>query len=177
MRCGLWILVIAACGKSASKDNEGSASPPPVVAAAPAIDGATARPPDDMDEKMRHCPLTVDGATATYALEPTGTRWEITASAAGGTAEIQRRAKHIVEFAAGRSEKGVHGGGQGGGRMRNCPVLTSGVVITETDIPGGARLVVAPVTPGDAAQMREDTVARAKAFSFPNVTVVAATVP
>jgi hypothetical protein len=176
MHRALWIVAIAACGKSAPKPGEGSAAVP-VIAAAPAIDGATARPPDDMDEKMRHCPLTVAGATAIYALEPTGTRWEITATAPAATAEIQRRAKHVVEFAAGRSEKGVHGGGQGGGRMRNCPVLTSGVVISETDLPSGARLVVVPVKPDDAEQIREDTVARAAAFTFPDVKVSAVTVP
>jgi hypothetical protein len=175
MRRTLWILAIAACGKSAPKAGEASAAP--VVAAAPAIDGPTVRPPDDMDEKMRHCPLTVEGATAIYALEPAGTRWEITATAPAATAEIQRRAKHVVEFAAGRSEKGVHGGGQGGGRMRNCPVLTSGVVITETDLPGGARLLVVPAKPDEAESMRQDTVARANAFTFPNVKVSAATLP
>lgn len=170
----IWILALAACGNSAPT-REGSAAVPPVVAAAPVIDGA-ARPPDDMDEKMRHCPLTVAGATATYALEPAGTRWEITATAPEATAEIQRRAKHVVEFAAGRSEKGVHGGGQGG-RMHNCPVLTTGVVISETDLPGGARLVVVPVKPDDVEQMRQDTVLRAKAFTFPDVKVSAITVP
>ena len=176
MRRAFWILAIAACGRSGAKAGEGSAAAAPVVAVAPAIDGA-ARPPDDMDEKMRHCPLTVAGATATYALEPSGTRWEITATAPEATAEIQRRAKHVVEFAAGRSEKGVHGGGQGGGRMRNCPVLTTGVVISETDLPGGARLVVVPVKPDDAEQMRQDTALRAKAFTFPDVRVSAIAVP
>jgi hypothetical protein len=164
MRRLLWILAIAACGKSAPKSGEGSATPP-------------ARPPDDMDEKMRHCPLTVAGATATYAIEPTGTLWEITATAPAATAEIRRRAKHIVEFAAGRSEKGVHGGGQGGGRMRNCPVLTSGVLISETDLPGGTQLVVVPRKPDDAEQIRQDTITRAKAFTFPDVKVSAAAVP
>ncbi len=164
MRTVIWILIVGGCGKSAPKPAEGSAAPP-------------SRPPDDLDEKMRHCPLTVDGAVATYAFETTGTRWEITSSSAAAVEEIQRRAKHVVEFAAGRSEKGVHGGGQGGGRMRNCPVLTSGVVIAETDLPTGARLVVTPLAGREGDALRTETIARAKAFTFPTVTVSETTLP
>jgi hypothetical protein len=164
MHLRLCLVLVAACGKSASKGGEGSAVlSPPAVAAAPA---------DDMDEKMRHCPLSIEGATAAYAAGASGVRWEVTATTATAIAEIRRRAKHVVVFAAGHSEKGVHGGGSGGGRMRNCPVVTSGVVISETEIEGGARLQLAPANPDDGEQLRQDTVARVKAFAFPGANVI-----
>ncbi len=87
-------------------------------------------------------------------------------------AEARRRAHHVVEFAARKTRDG-HGGfdGKGGGRMKNCPVVTDGVTITATDIEHGAQLDVIAI--GDAAALRAETRTRAKNFPFVGASVVA----
>ena len=157
---------IAALIAVAAVGCEKSTPPDPAPAPEPA-----ARPPDDMDERMRHCPLSVSPAKATWATSPSGVRWEVTSTTPAATEEIRKRSRHIVEFAAGRTEKGVHGGGKGGGTMRNCPVVTGGVVITVTDIDGGSRLDVAPSKAEDGDSLAEMTRTRAKAFAFEGVAV------
>jgi hypothetical protein len=164
----LWVIVLAACsGKSASPPGAGSATP----ATAPTVTPPIARPADDMDEKMRHCPLAIDGATAALSETADGVRWDVSATSPAGVTEIRRRAHHVVEFAAGRTAKGQHGGGQGGGTMRNCPVVTSGVVITATDTETGARLDVKPVRTEDTARLRSDSHERAAKFPFTGATI------
>lgn len=126
---------------------------------------------NDMDEKMRHCPLTLAGAKVTYGEVDRGVQFDIDVPANLVT-EVQRRAHHVVEFAAGKAKAGVHGGGQGGGTMRNCPVVTSGVVIEATDVPTGARLVVTPVVATGLSDLRRESATRVAKFSFEGVTVV-----
>jgi hypothetical protein len=158
-----WVLVLVACSSKAS--------PPPAEGSAGSAGPAVARPPDDMDEKMRHCPLAIDGATATLSDTADGVRWDVTAASPEGVVEVRKRAHHVVEFAAGRAAKGQHGGGQGGGTMRNCPVVTSGVVIAATDLDSGARLEVRPVRAEDAVQLRTDSHERAAKFPFVGATI------
>lgn len=122
--------------------------------------------PDEMDEKMRHCPLALDGAVAKLEDIDGGVRFTITAP---NTAEVQRRAHHVVAFAAKKTREG-HGGfdGQGGGRMKNCPVVTDDVAITATDLDGGARL---DIVAKDVAALRTETRERAKSFPFPGARI------
>jgi hypothetical protein len=122
-----------------------------------------------MDERMRHCPVALDGATATLVDIDGGVRFTINMPEPA-VAEARRRAHHIVDFAARRTHEG-HGGfdGQGGGRMKNCPVVTDDVAIKATDIPGGAQLDV--IAAGDVAQLRAETRARTEKFPFVGATI------
>ncbi len=149
-----WLLLVALLGCKASDSTETKAAP---------------KPPDEMDEKMRHCPLALEGAVSTLEDIAGGVRFTIKTPDAT-VAEVRRRAHHIVEFAAKRTHEG-HGGfdGKGGGRMKNCPVVTDGVTITASDIEGGAQLDVVATT--DAEALRASTRERAKSFPFVGATI------
>ena len=126
--------------------------------------------PDQMDERMRHCPLALDGATSELRDIDGGVRFTIRTPATA-VAEARRRARHIVEFAAKRTREG-HGGfdGKGGGRMRNCPVVTDDVTITAVDIESGAQLdIVTDATRVDT--LRVETRERVKRFPFVGATI------
>jgi len=150
-----WLCLVAliACG---SKD---SSKPAP-------------KPPDDMDEKMRHCPLALDGATSTLEDIAGGVRFTITATAST-VDEARRRAHHIVDFAARKTREG-HGGfdGKGGGRMKNCPVVTDDVTITATDEQIDQRQVRQPGF-AHVDALRAQTRERVAKFPFTGATIVA----
>jgi hypothetical protein len=168
-------LAIALCAVLACKDErtpERAPAPPPAPAPAPAP--AQAAPDaDDMDEKMRHCPLAIDGVTATLSDIDGGVQFEIRAGAAGAAAEVRRRARHIVEFAAGRHVPGTHGGGRGGGTMRNCPVVTSDVTLVAEELPDGARIRVT-VPAARIAELRAESRERAGKFPYAGAKVIVA---
>ena len=126
------------------------------------------KPPDDMDEKMRHCPLALDGAVSTLEDIDGGVRFTIQVPAAQ-VDEARRRAHHIVEFADKKTRAG-HGefDGKGGGHMKNCPVVTDDVTITATDLDGGARL---DIVGKDTVALRSETRTRVKSFPYVGATI------
>ena len=161
-----WLCLVALIACS-SKESKPAPTPEPAPPSKPAP-----KPPDDMDEKMRHCPLALDGATSTLEDIGGGVRFTITATAAT-VDEARRRAHHIVDFAAHKTREG-HGDfdGKGGGRMKNCPVITDDVTITATDVDGGAQLDV--VTAADHVEaLRTQTRERVAKFPFTGATIVA----
>lgn len=133
------------------------------------------KPNDEMDEKMRHCPVALDGATSTLEDIDGGVRFTILVPETE-VEDARRRAHHVVEFAAKRTHRG-HGefDGKGGGRMKNCPVVTDAVTITATDIPGGARLDVIATDATHLDQLRSDTRTRVRSFPFVGATIKVAT--
>lgn len=141
------VLALVAC-RSESKPQP---APAPQAASKPSH-----KPPDEMDEKMRHCPLARDGAASKLEDIDDGVRFTIVVPEAS-IDELRRRAHRIIEFAAKRTREG-HGefDGKGGGRMKNCPVVTDGVTISAADVPGGATLdvVASPITCNNSAQSR-----------------------
>lgn len=128
------------------------------------------KPPDEMDERMRHCPLALDGAESTLSDIDGGVRFAVKAPDALVT-DARKRGHHIVEFAAKKTRAG-HGefDGKGGGRMRNCPVVTDDVTITATDIDGGVQLDIV-TDPARVDQLRTETRERAKKFPFTGATI------
>ena len=167
------ILLVALLG---CRSSDSKPSPPPETspphAANLADANATHKPPDEMDERMRHCPPALDGATSTFENIEGGVRFTIKAPESA-VQEARRRAHHIVDFAAKKTREG-HGGfdGKGGGRMRNCPVVTDDVTITATDIEGGAQLDVIAITSADA--LRAETRERVNKFPFVGATITPA---
>ena len=133
------------------------------VDAAPARGGAD----DPLAEKLRHCPLAVDGAATASRDTGDGIELTITTSTAAGIAEIRRRAAHLVAFTAGQGPRADHGGGAGGGFMQNCPVVTRATSITATDVAGGSRLLVRAVGTLSVAELRAETRRRHAAFTTP----------
>jgi hypothetical protein len=133
----------------------------------------TPKPPDEMDEKMRHCPLALDGAASTLADIDAGVRFTIKVPDAS-IEEARRRAHHIVDFAAKKTRRG-HGefDGKGGGRMKNCPVVTDDVTIVSVDVDGGAQLDI--MTRADHVEaLRTETRERVKNFPFVGATITIA---
>ncbi len=147
---------------AASRTASSNPSPPDAaVAVAPA-------PADDpMAEKLRHCPVTVDGAAVELRDIDGGIEVIVTAGDAAATADIRRRAAHLVAFSLGQATGGKHGGGDGGGFMRNCPVVTRATQITSTAVPRGASLIVRPTDGSPVADLRAETRRRHDALIAP----------
>lgn len=139
-----------------------------LLAACKASDAPAHKPNDEMDEKMRHCPLALDGASTTLQDIEGGVRFVVHVPASQ-LDEVRKRAHHIVEFAAKRTREG-HGefDGKGGGKMKNCPVMTDGVTIAASDIDGGAQL---DVTGDHADAIRAESRERARKFPFSGATI------
>jgi hypothetical protein len=182
-----WLLVVALAACRSSEPTSAAGSAPPGEQVKPADDKATPtptrpddvatpapKPPDDMDEKMRHCPLALDRATSTLTDIDGGVRFTVTVPDAS-LAELRRRAHHIVDFAARKTREG-HGGfdGKGGGRMKNCPVVTDEVTIAASDIAGGAQLDIT-TNAAHVDALRSETRARVNKFPFVGATIRVAT--
>ena len=162
-----WLLLLAVLGCKSSSDSK----PSPTETTVATVDSKPVpKPPDNMDERMRHCPLALDGAASTLDDIDGGVRFVVKAPE-GVVAEARRRAHHIVEFAAKKTREG-HGGfdGKGGGRMKNCPVVTDDVTITATEVDGGAQLDIV-TEPARVERLRAETRERVKRFPFVGATI------
>lgn len=116
-----------------------------------------AAPPDpDLAEKLRHCPLTVDGVDVSLTDTEGGIRFALTAASEPAVAEVRRRAHHMAEFTSGRG-RDQHGGGKGGGFMRNCPVVSKDTSVVASDIERGVVVVVTATQPEAVDELRAET--------------------
>lgn len=166
-----WWLFVAILGCKSSDSRPTASETKPASTTVAVTDGKPApKPPDEMDERMRHCPLALEGATSTVEDIEGGVRFTIKPPA-DSLEEARHRAHHIVEFAAKKTHAG-HGefDGKGGGRMKNCPVVTDDVTITATDIEGGAQLDVISAT-AHVDALRADTRERVAKFPFTGATI------
>lgn len=156
----------AGSAPAAAPSPSGAAAP---SAPSPSADALPARggPDDPLAEKLRHCPVTVDGATTALRDIPAGIEVTVTAPDPAAATEIQRRAAHMVAFTAGRANRGEHGGGAGGGFMQNCPVVARSTTIDATHIPRGAVLLVRPTGDLTIAALRTETRRRQSALITP----------
>lgn len=168
-----WILLaslLACCDKAEPRAVE---IRPEITAPTPAP--VAPKPADEMDEKMRHCPLAIEGATTELVDVETGIRLDVKAPAPK-IEEVRRRAHHLVDFAAKRHVKGTHGAfdGKGGGRMKNCPVVTDDVTIAVEDTFEGVRISV--ITTADrVAKLQLESRERAAKFPFVGATITGLT--
>jgi hypothetical protein len=81
----LLILALVGC-RSESKPAPIAESPPPAK--------PSPKPPDEMDEKMRHCPLALDGATSNLEDIDGGVRFTIRVPDTS-VDEVRRRSHHM----------------------------------------------------------------------------------
>ena len=134
-----------------------------------AADAAPVRggPDDPMAEKQRHCPLTVGEARTTVHDVEGGIELLVEAAPEVDVVEIRRRAAYLVELAAGRVDRSAHGGGEGGGNLRNCPVVVKDTQITVVDVNGGSRIIVQPAGPLTVEDLRTETRRRFDALHAP----------
>jgi len=158
------LLVIALIGCS-SRDSQPAPTPATSIVKAGSADARTPKPPDQMDERMRHCPLAFEGASATLQDIEGGVRFVVKVPEPA-LKDARERAHHLVDFAAKRTHEG-HGefDGKGGGHMKNCPVVTDGVTIAATDLADGVQLDVTS-NAGAVDQLRMESRQRAEKFPF-----------
>ena len=135
----------------------GGGPPPAVVAQSPAAvndNGAV----DPLAEKLRHCPLTVDGASVDVRDVDGGIEFLIRADTEIERRELIRRARHLEAFTQSRGKgTGVpHGMGQGGGWMRDCPVVTKDTLVEVAELAGGTRVTVL-ATGGTVEELRTES--------------------
>jgi len=103
-----------------------------------------AAPDDPLAEKLRHCPATVPGARTEIEDVEGGVALSVRVEEASRV-ELRRRARHLEDFTHGRGAGVPHGGGKGGGFMRDCPVVTEKTTVVAREIEGGLQLHVTPV--------------------------------
>jgi hypothetical protein len=118
----------------------------------------------------------VDGARVEIADADRGVELTVTAEEGAAQAEVRRRAAHLAEVSAGRARE-AHGRGQGGGFMRNCPVVTKNTQITVRDVPGGAVLRVVAQPPLDEKTLRAEARERLARLPLPRAQVVSEKTP
>jgi hypothetical protein len=136
-----YALLLVACAKP---------TPPPPQQAA-----------DPLDEKLRHCPLTVEGAKTHVRNVDGGIELVVRVETPEQLAELERRVHHIEEFARTNGNAGGrHGTGKGGGTMRNCPIVSHGTTVTDEPVESGFRIVVRPNNLSEVELLRAATLAR-----------------
>lgn len=141
-----------------------AAAPPPAPTAAAA---ATATP-DPLDEKLRHCPLTVETAKAELRDVDGGVELVVHVASADHLAELEKRVRHIEEFTQKDGKVGGrHGTGKGGGHMQNCPVVTQRTSVQGEKVDLGFRILVRSKHAEDVDAMRAETRKRLAALTVP----------
>lgn len=171
---GLLIAVLGCRSHDAKPKPKPEPEPEPEPAARVAANGSAdariPKPPDEMDERMRHCPLAFNGASATVQDIDGGVRFVVEVPVAV-LEDARQRARHLVDFAARRTREG-HGefDGKGGGHMKNCPIVTDDVAIAASDVEGGVQLDVTS-TSGAVDALRAESRQRAAKFPFAGATV------
>lgn len=160
------------CGLTiACKQSSDPPAAPPSTSRTSVAPTAPATASEDLTEKMRYCPVTLPGVKTEIEDVDHGVRFVLRASAADVIAEAQRRAHLLAEFTAGRSKE-KHGGGQGGGFMRNCPILTKDATVTAEDMSDGVRISVLPTQVDQLAEFRATARARLARAPLERATVV-----
>ena len=144
------LLAWSAC--KGAKDPEPAAGSA-ATKAAPATEKARVEAPEDLAEKMRHCPVTVLGVKTELADVDGGIQFVLRASTPDALAEVRRRAHRLAELTAGRNQGG-HGGGRGGGFMRHCPIVVKDARVAAEDLDGGVRITVRPDDASKLAELR-----------------------
>jgi len=166
---GILALALAACRSS----DPGPPAPPPtsttvassVAAPAPASAAPSSASADPLAEKLRHCPVTVEGASAAIADVDGGIEVVVTAKDEARVLEIRSRVKHLEELTSDKETGVAHGAGAGGGWMRDCPVVSKDTRVVGADIAGGSRILVRPKGAGSVADLRTETRRRQDALA------------
>ncbi len=149
---GALFLVVASGACKGRADPEPAPAPP----AAPAPAPERAETTEELAERMRHCPVTLPGATTELADVDGGVRFELRATTPDAIAELRARAHRLADFTAGRSKTG-HGGGRGGGFLRNCPIVVKDTRVAAEDVEGGVRITVRPTDAPALAALRTES--------------------
>jgi hypothetical protein len=115
---------------------------------------------------MQHCPTAVAGAKTEVKDNKDSVDVIVTAADAAKTAEIRKRAQHVVDAAKADPSSVEHTGeGHGGGGLGLCTVVLKDTTVTAADVEGGSKLTVKPNKPVDLEWLKKETHARQVANS------------
>jgi hypothetical protein len=110
---------------------------------------------------MQHCPTAVAGAKTDIKDNKDSVEITVTATEAGKTDEIRKRAKHMVDAAKQDPTSVVHNGeGHGGGGLGVCEIVLKDTTVTAEDVDGGSKITVKPTKPVDLEWLKKETHAR-----------------
>ena len=144
---------------------EGASPPPKAVVAAAAPVGAGVA--DRLDEKLRHCPLTVPSVVVEVRDVDGGVDLDLRVASDDAMEELRRRVRHLEEFTrkrgVGTGER--HGTGKGGGFMRECPIVTRDTIVTGAESDHRFVIAVRPSRAADAEALRSETRKRLEALA------------
>ncbi len=116
--------------------------------------------------KMSNCPSAVPGSITLIKDTHEGFDVVVTAKDEAASAEIRKRAKHLVDVAKVEAVTIQHtGGGTGGGGLGRCPVVLEDTLLAEKDIPGGAAVSVKAQKPEDLGAIRREAQDRVVKFA------------
>jgi len=160
------VLVFLAGCKSSTEQ-----APAPETKSPPTVELLKTSTGEDLTEKMRHCPVTLPGVHTELEDVDGGIQFVLHATTPDVVAAARKRANELVAFTAGRaSEK--HGGGHGGGFMRNCPIVTKDAKVAADEIDGGVRITVTPNDPKNIPEIRAKARARFERAPLERASVV-----
>ena len=155
--------LVGACGQESARPAQ-VATTPPVAASSDAADSGAL---DPLDEKLRHCPLTVPGVVAELRDIEGGIEVDLRVPSDDAMPELRRRVRHLEEFTSkhGKGTGERHNTGKGGGWMRDCPVVTRDTTVKGAEIERGFRVVVHAVEPAATDTLRQETRRRMAALA------------
>ncbi len=127
----------------------------------PAAWAKEAAPPTVGGGHMQHCPTAVPGAKTDIKDAKDAVEITVTSTDAAKTAEIRKRAKHMVDAAKQDPATVEHTGeGHGGGGLGMCEVVLKDTTVTAEDVDGGSKLTVKPTKAVDFEWLKKETRAR-----------------
>ncbi len=145
-------------------------TPPDPTPATPSVTKPSGA--DPLNEKMRHCPVTLAGVKTEIEDVDGGVRFVLGATSPEIITEAQKRARELAEFTTGRGVGQKHGDGKGGGFMRNCPVVTKDSTIVAANTDSGVTLTVTPNDPTKLDDLRKTARERLDRAPIQRATVV-----
>lgn len=104
------------------------------------------------------CPSAAPGSTTT--VNETAEGVEITVTAPGGAPINDIRQRGVQIIAAQKDTAAM-----AGADLAKCPIIAKDSVITETDVPGGAKFLVKPANAANLDQLKKDTKSRATGYT------------
>lgn len=166
----LAVAALVAVAGPACKSDDGSASrtgeaPPAASAETPRQPEGVAAAPTGFGVPIsaNKCPSAAPGSTTTVKEIGDGVEVTVTASDGSPINDIRQRGVQIVAAA----KDPATGGGSAADGLATCPVIIKDMIVTETDVPGGATFTVKPAKPAKLEELKKDTKARAASYVVP----------
>ncbi|HEY8074368.1 MAG TPA: chromate transporter [Labilithrix sp.] len=149
-----------------ARPHDGATRAPDAAPSATIAEDAAAA--DPLDEKLRHCPLTVETARSEARDVDDGIEITVRVAGAQQLEELANRVHHLEAYTATNGDAGGrHGTGKGGGHMQNCPIVTQRTIVSGEPIDHGFRIRVRANDASKVDELRAETRRRLSALTPP----------